>query len=312
MDTVEALRISKKAPDADDRAVSWTVVLAAGERPELAEYVEHRFGQRLPKQYCCLLGNRSMLQHTLARTNILAPSARTLTVIGRNHAELALPQLVDLCDHVFRQPASRDTGIGFYVALAMIKRWCPNAVVTVTPSDHYVSPASTYVDVMRRAQSVAMRTGRVVLLGAKAVESDPHLGYIVRADRLTEVPAARSVVSVVEKPSVSEATRLRRAGALWNTMVACGTVEAFWTLGRDAEPDLLAMLDAVVPLIGTAHEDHAIESVYQAYLPVSFSTDILQRAATNLAVMELAGVEWSDWATPERIEQRDPARSSSV
>ena len=48
-------------------------------------------------------------------------------------------------DHVFRQPGSRGTGLALYVALAMIRRWNPSAVVTVTPTDHHVEPNARYL-----------------------------------------------------------------------------------------------------------------------------------------------------------------------
>ena len=75
-----------------------------------------------------------------------------------------------------------------------------------------------------------------------------------------------------------------------------------WELGRAAEPQLLDILDSFVPLVGTCDEEDAIQYIYRAYLPVSFSRDILERAPERLCAMELDGVEWSDWGKPERIE----------
>src|SRR5262249_30698904 len=113
-------RRSTAAPlETDSPTIDWTLALAGGDGMRLAEYVERRFGRRIPKQYCCLLGDRSMIQHTLDRTLALTPASRTLTVIGSHHEELALPQLAGRSDHVFRQPSSRDTGVAIYVALAM-------------------------------------------------------------------------------------------------------------------------------------------------------------------------------------------------
>ena len=128
------LRTSTSEPAEDESpTINWTLALAGGEGVRLADYVQRRFGRRIPKQYCCLLGTHSMLEHTLERLNKLTPASRTLTVIGTDHAEWALPQLAGKSDHVFRQPSSRDTGVALFVALAMIKRWNPNAVVTITP-----------------------------------------------------------------------------------------------------------------------------------------------------------------------------------
>ena len=141
-----------------------------------------------------------MMQHTHDRLLKLTPASRALTVIGTHHAELATPQLAGICDHVFRQPASRDTGMALYVALAMIKRWTPNALVTITPTDHYVAPSARYVAQIRQARDVAMQLrDRVVILGATPTEADPELGYLALGDALIEVPSVRSVTGFVEK-----------------------------------------------------------------------------------------------------------------
>jgi mannose-1-phosphate guanylyltransferase len=298
------LRTSTQEPTEDPSSqLDWTLALAGGEGVRLTEYVERRFGRRIPKQYCCLLGERSMLQHTLDRLNQITPPSRTLTVIGTNHGDVAYPQLRGRSDHVFRQPSSRDTGLALYVALAMIKRWHPNALVTITPTDHYVAPAAAYIEQVRAARGVAARLrDHVVILGVRPNEPDPELGYLTLGAQVTEIPQVRRLVGFVEKPTVTRAQVLAEAGALWNTMVTCGSVEALWELGRATEPQLLDILDSLVPLIGTADEDDAIEYIYRAYLPVSFSRDMLERAPERLCAMPLDGVEWSDWGRPERIE----------
>jgi mannose-1-phosphate guanylyltransferase len=308
------LRLSTVDPlDDESPDLDWTLVLAGGEGARLNEYVARRFGRPMPKQYCRLLGTRSMLQHTLERMTKLIPASRTLAVIGTHHAELALPQLAGSCDHVFRQPSSRDTGMALYVALAMIKRWHPNAIVTITPSDHYVAPSAKYVEQVRLAKQVASRLrDTVIILGARPTEPDPDLGYLALGESLTDVPEVRRLVAFVEKPSVNAALALNAQGALWNTMVTCGSVDALWALGQATEPQLLDILDSLVPLIGTEDEDDAIEHIYRAYLPVSFSRDMLERAPERLAAMELSGVEWSDWGRPERIETVLALRRSRV
>lgn len=308
------LRTSASEPvENDSPALDWTVALAGGEGVRLAEYVERRFGQRIPKQYCRLLGTRSMLEHTLERLNKLTPASRTLTIIGTTHREYADRQLAGRSDHVFCQPSSRDTGLALYVALAMIKRWNPHALVTITPTDHYVAPAQRYVEQVRAAQTVASQLrDTVVIVGARPTEPDPELGYLELGPRLTHVPRVRRLVGFVEKPSVVRARELIEGGALWNTMVTCGTVDALWALGQATEPQLLDILDSLVPLVGTEDESAAIEYIYRAFLPVNFSRDILERAPDRLAALALDGVEWSDWGRPERIETVLAVRRSRV
>ena len=156
---------------------------------------------------------------------------------------------------------------------------------------------------MRQARGVAARLrDRVVILGATPTEPDPELGYLSLGPALTELPEVRQMTGFLEKPTVYTARELIGEGALWNTMVTCGTVDALWELGRAAEPQLLDILDSLVPLIGSEDEDDAIDYIYRAYLPVSFSRDVLERVPERLAAMEMRDVEWSDWGRPERIE----------
>jgi hypothetical protein len=93
-------------------------------------------------------------------------------------------------------------------------------------------------------------------------------------------------------------------------MVACGTVDALWELGRATEPQLIDILDSFVPLVGTRDETDAIEYIYRAILPVSLSRDVFARGAERLASFALRDVEWSDWGRPEQIERAIASRRS--
>jgi mannose-1-phosphate guanylyltransferase len=304
MASVDCFRVSATAPaEGDPQALDWILALAGGEGTRLQEYVRRRFGSQLPKQYCPLLGSRSMLQDTLVRLKDLTPASRTLTVIGPTHAPYAMPQLARASDHVFRQPASRGTGLALYVALAMIRRWSPSAVVTVTPTDHYVEPNARYIQHLQVARRVAAQMQDVVvLLGVRPSDADPDLGYLRVGPRLMEAPEAKRLVDFVEKPSVVRARELVIAGALWNTMVMCGTVDALWSLARTAKPHLIEVLDCLVPLIDTPDESDAIDYIYRAQPPINFSTDVLEREQQRVVAIEVDDIEWSDCGHPARIE----------
>ena len=186
---------------------------------------QRRFGRRIPKQYCCLLGNRSMLEHTLERMNKLTPAVAHAH--GDRHATTPTSRTRSSPvrrDHVFRQPSSRDTGLALYVALAMIKRWTPNAIVTITPTDHYVAPSAQYVEQVRAARGVAARMrDMVVILGAQAdrARSRARLPLARRAaDR--DPPGAPAGRLRREAVGRARAKELAAKGALWNTMVTCG------------------------------------------------------------------------------------------
>jgi mannose-1-phosphate guanylyltransferase len=301
------LRRSASTPD---HGATWTIALAGGNGVRLADYVERRFGQRIPKQYCKLLGQRSMLEHTLDRLNQQTPAARTLTVIGPDHDRWAMPQLAGRSDHVFRQPSSRETGTALYVALAMLRRWSRDAIVVVTPTDHFVAPAHRYLAQIERARDVARHhRDHVVLVGAEPNEPDPELGYVSMGAASN---GFAKVSAFIEKPSTSRAATLIREGAVWNTMVCCGSVSAFWELGRASHPRLIELLDDLVPLIDTDDEDAALEQVYAHAPVIGFSRDILERSPERLLAVALETVEWNDWGRADRIEATLDRRRTPV
>src|SRR5262249_36938584 len=117
----------------------WTLILAGGDGTRLQGLTRQLTGAPIPKQYCRILGDRSLLEATLARVAPLAPPARTLAVVNRAHLTLAQPQLATLPDgNVLVQPANRDTGPGILLSLLELSRRDPDGVVAIFPSDHDV------------------------------------------------------------------------------------------------------------------------------------------------------------------------------
>jgi mannose-1-phosphate guanylyltransferase len=309
----EPERLYRASATPAGHGTDWTIALAGGNAMRLADYVQQRFGQRMPKQYCRLLGHRSLLEHTLDRMNDSTPPARTLTVIGSDHEMWATEQLRGRSDHVFRQPSSREIGTALYVAFAMLQRWSPDAVVTVTPTEHDVAPAGRNVAEIDRARELAgAHRDKVVLVGARPDEVDPELGYISLGATLAGTSASR-VSGFLEKPNTARAAELVSEGALWNTMVCCGTVRAFWELGRAGSPALIDLLENLVPLIDTDDEDAALAAVYSLAPVTGFARELLERSPERLLVTPLEGVEWSDRRRAERNHAtlaRRPARAA--
>jgi mannose-1-phosphate guanylyltransferase len=96
----------------------WCVVLAGGDGTRLRRFTEQCLGCEGPKQYCAVIGTRSMLRHTLDRSLMLIPRERLLTIITRKHLPFAEKQLNNLYpENVLVQPLPRDTGIAILYSL---------------------------------------------------------------------------------------------------------------------------------------------------------------------------------------------------
>ncbi|HSV05315.1 MAG TPA: hypothetical protein VLI07_02310, partial [Candidatus Binatus sp.] len=80
-------------------------------------------GTPIPKQYCRIVGKRSLLEATLERIAPVVAPERTLAIVNSGHLSLARPQLASLPRaNVFVQPFNRDTGLGILVSLLELAR----------------------------------------------------------------------------------------------------------------------------------------------------------------------------------------------
>ena len=281
------------------RELAWALVLAGGDGTRLQALTQKIAGAPIPKQYCRIVGDRSLLESTLARSFPLVPRERTLVVVNRNHLELALPQLLDVPPgNVLVQPSNHDTGPGIVFGLLHLIARRPRAPVVVFPSDHYIDDGSAFREHVHRAILLVERfPTKIALLGIRPTHPEPAFGYI-EPGRPLVVPALGSppayrVGAFHEKPSVEVAKHLQRKGALWNSFVM-----AF-------HPSrLLALLQErrsadVERLRGVIRSDAGYEGVPRW----NFSADFLTTITDHLLVVPVDGVYWSDWGTPEAIEQ---------
>ena len=101
----------------------WALVLAGGDGTRLQALTRLIAGAPIPKQYCRIVGDRSLLETTLARIAPLVRRERTLAIVNRGHLSLARPQLAAIpTSNVLVQPQNLDTGPGLLVSLLALAR----------------------------------------------------------------------------------------------------------------------------------------------------------------------------------------------
>src|SRR5574340_1280971 len=198
----------------------WALVLAGGDGKRLQELTCEIAGAPIPKQYCRLLGQQSLLQSTLARTQHLTPHGRTLVLINDNHRELAQGQVGMVpSGNLLVQPGNRDTGPGLLFGLLSLARVHPNSTVAVFPSDHFVDDEPAFVAHVEQAvRVVTLYPDKIALLGIQPDRPTPGFGYLVPA-RPLGISGASHVAGFWEKPSAEMAGELVVRNGLWNSFV---------------------------------------------------------------------------------------------
>jgi mannose-1-phosphate guanylyltransferase len=279
----------------------WAVVLAGGDGTRLRELTRLLAGRPIPKQYCRITGDRSLLEATLARVHPLVPPERTLVIINRDHLDLAGPQLVDIpAENRIVQPRNCDTGPGVLLCLLRLAARCPDAPVYVFPSDHFVADENAFRrHAGRTADLLGALPDRIALLGIQPDHVEAGYGYIEPGPSLAgaEGGDAFHVIAFREKPSVGEASELQRRGALWNSFVLAFRVRPVLQLLARLRPDDVARMREL-----GEHPEQA-DTVYRSLPSWNFSHGLLACVPERLVVLRAADTGWSDWGTRQAIER---------
>jgi mannose-1-phosphate guanylyltransferase len=280
----------------------WSIVLAGGDGERTRVFVEEWLGYHKPKQYCVFVGTRSLFQHTVDRADALSSPERRVVVAAPEHRGHLLEQLAGRGEgRVILQPKNRGTAPGVFLGVTYVLARDPNATVVIYPSDHFVYPESAFLNVVANAVRAAERyPDRPVLLGVRPSTLELDYGWIVPSPGEPNGPT-RQVDAFLEKPSRRLAEKALRKGALWNTMIVASKLDALWALGWRSVSEIMPSFVRLWEALRAGRDDTVLEEIYQDLPSRDFSSDLLQRAADRLGVLEMSGVWWSDWGRPERI-----------
>lgn len=295
------------------------IILAGGDGTRLRSLTRQLVGDDRPKQFCPVLGHRTLLDETRARAALLVEPDRTLFVVSRAHEAYYGPALGDVAERrIVVQPVNRGTAPAILYALARQQMVAPAEAIVILPSDHYVADDVAF---MARAEhafdAVAARPGYVVMLGIEPSRPETGYGWIAPGEVILDGPGwpIYGVRRFWEKPPVATAEALMRGGALWNSFVLIANPGTLLTLIRRVRPDVVAMFSPLFARIDTPCESHVARSVYASVPATDLSKDVLQAVPESLAVLPVTAVGWSDLGEPERVlaaREREAPRPVAV
>jgi mannose-1-phosphate guanylyltransferase len=283
----------------------WAAILTGGDGTRLRNVTAMLEGDDRPKQFCRLLGNRTMLDDTRDRIAGNVSPDRTLLVFTARHRPYYAPIAEELPgSQIIEQPANRGTAPAIAYAVGRVARRDPDGVLAVVPSDH----AYLETSVVRDAIDVAMGTARLhprhlVLIGAAAERPEPDYGWIVPgpARAASDRFPIFGVEQFCEKPGAQAAADLWADGCLWNTFITIGTVRAFIESFRRTAPDLARLTDAVIDAADDRDEAALAEASYAALPSMCFSRSVLAAAPEPSLVVRMTGAGWIDVGHPDRL-----------
>lgn len=257
----------------------------------------------MPKQFCPLLGGRTLLAHTRQRIARGIAEHRTLFALLASHERFFTKELENISlEQMVVQPSNRGTLPAILCSLLQVVRADEQAVIAFFPSDHYYANEANFAAGIEFAfRAAANHPQSVILLGAQATYPETDYGWLE-----TEVAASTRphtgllrVKHFFEKPCRELAQDLLDRGCAWNTFVMVGKAHAFLDLIQAGAP---RVYEAFEPLRTQRRScPELIESVYRDLETTDFSKSVLSATPARLGVFCLGDVGWSDLGNPQRL-----------
>ena len=282
----------------------WGIVLAGGEGKRFKDLAVSLYGYPRCKQYCAVVGKRSMIQHTLSRAEFLIRPERVVVVVNRDHEKDVQEQLGDRPPGtIVFQPRNRDTAAGVLLPLTYVAKRDPDALVVILPSDHFILEEDRFMAYVLRAKRLIERERDLcILLGIDAEGPETNYGWIEPADAGGAQDLFR-VSAFYEKPDRGRAELLYHTGCLWNTLVLVARADTFLGMYKEQLPDLYKRFERVARVLETSREKEILEEAYATMPALNISESLLQRNPENLRTLRVSGVLWSDWGSSARVRQ---------
>jgi mannose-1-phosphate guanylyltransferase len=281
------------------------LILAGGDGNRLRSLTRRIVGDERPKQFCPILGQKTLLEQTRRRTALVIPPDRTSLVVVRAHHRFYVPLVADEpVGTLLVQPENRGTAPAIVLGLLHLADMAPGGPVAIFPSDHYVSDDEVFMAHVEDAFRVLQdRPDLLILLGITPDSPEVGYGWIEPAGAIggQEARTLYRVRQFWEKPSFALARDLLAHGCLWNSFVMVSYIPTLLALVRRTLPDLYHRFAGIRPAFNTLGEEEALRWLYARLPSMNFSHGVLAACPANLAVLPVNGTDWSDWGEPRRV-----------
>lgn len=209
-----------------------------------------------PKFLFDLLGSgRTLIQSTFDRLAAIAGMDHVCVSTGERHVaavEEQLPEVVP--EHIFAEPAPRDSTAAIALATAVLARRHGNDIVVGSfAADHVIRGKVAFVDAVRQAVATA-RAGYVTTIGIAASRPSTAFGYIHEGEslaaRVPDAPDAVLVERFVEKPNAATAQAYLNTGEYrWNAGMFVMRADVLLDHLHRVKPQLARAIDAIADAV---------------------------------------------------------------
>lgn len=258
-----------------------------------------------PKQFIDVLGvGKTLLQLTVERFGDMFSPERIWVVTSAAYRDIVKDQLAGIPDdNILLEPCMRNTAPCIAYAAWKISLRHPDALLVVSPADHFVVDGTEFRRVIHEGVSFVKNTDRVLTLGMHPTRPDTGYGYIHSGD-VVRGSNAHSVLAFKEKPKLEVAQHyLDEGGYYWNAGLFLWHASTVIKSLRKFEPGMASIMDSMSAWFYTGEEQEKVNALFPECKSISIDYAVMERlnsvdADPNSGLYVLPGdFGWSDLGT---------------
>lgn len=209
-----------------------------------------------PKQFLKLFTKRSLIQETVARFCSVVPPQNIYIISHQKYLSQLKNDLGNVVpfNNYISEPQKKNTALAVLYGTTIIKSHHPTAIITVSPSDHYVGNIKNFKKDLTKSYRICSNNKLIVTIGIRPTHPNPGFGYILSSNTKDTISM---VNKFIEKPTEFDAQILIKKGALWNAGIYTYDVSTMLNEFQKYQPNYFNFIEKLT-------KNH--QSVKQVYL----------------------------------------------
>lgn len=286
-----------------------SIILAGGQGTRLWPFSR----RAMPKQFCQIIGDKSLFQSTALRATQLSKSA-PIIITNESYYFLCQDQLKELGitnAHFILEPCPRNTAPAIGLAAQYLKNiGRASERMLVMPSDHWIPDTNLFLNMVSTCDSV-VANDYLVAIGIEPSAPETGYGYIESGQALNS--SIFQVKRFIEKPPLDQAKALVASGACyWNSGIFMFTANTLLNELSSHAPQVLNSIESA--LISNEASNYSRINEESFLLCPSISIDYAVMELSDRVMMTAYDGEWSDlgsWGAIADIKQQDKLGNSA-
>ena len=240
-----------------------------------------------PKQFLTLIGKKTLIEQTLDRAKKVCPSKNIFIVSNQKYQE-KLEKLIGKkipLENFLYEPAKKNTAMAYIFAISKIYQIDPNAVITTSAADQYITKTLRFKKTVNYAYNLAVKLQKIITIGIKPTWPNPSFGYIVPQQKSNHYA---NISFFIEKPDVDTAEKLIKKNSFWNSDLHTFSLKTMLDEFQRIHPEYYEFFERLIDNPSSKQ----IELIYKQSENLNINQAISEKSKNMLVIP--AEFDWSD------------------